>query len=284
MNRKLSFSGKNPTLYLVATPIGNLADMTYRAIDILKTVDVIYAEDTRNSRVLLDYYKIETKLECYHDFSTEDKALEIMELFKDGKSVALISDAGLPVVSDPGYKLVKLAIEKNIVVTTIPGPSAFISGLIASGLPPYPFQFFGFLDSKKSARLKALDSLKYFKGTLVFYEAPHRINETLSDMLEVLGDRDACVARELTKMYEEFIRGKISELKDLAYKGEIVIIVSGYNDTDLSLDVDYIKLILEHISLGYKPKEAIKEVSQMYNMDSKKLYSMFVEYKNNEAK
>ena len=204
MYRKKSFDG-TPILYLVATPIGNLEDMTYRAIHILKSVDKIYAEDTRNSRILLSHYDIKTHLESYHEFNQDIKTDVIVEELKSGKNIAIITDAGLPVISDPGYKIVKEAIKEGIAVSTIPGASAGISALIASGLAPKPYTFIGFLDSKSNTRKNELNEYKYLKSTLIFYEAPHRINETLKDVLEVLGDRDVCIARELTKKYEEYI-------------------------------------------------------------------------------
>ena len=210
-----SFDTDKAILYLVATPIGNLADISLRAIEILKSVDKIYAEDTRNSKVLLDYYSIKNTYESYHEFSQE-KTSKIIDELKSGMKIAIISDAGLPVISDPGYKLVRDAIDSGIAVSTIPGASAGISALIASGFVAMPYTFFGFLDSKESKRLIELNSLKFVDHTIIFYEAPHRIFDTLKNMLDVFGDREICIARELTKSYEEFIRGKISEIIKMA--------------------------------------------------------------------
>lgn len=282
LKRNYSFNHNRSILYLVATPIGNLEDITYRAVRILKEVDVIYAEDTRNSRVLLEHYNIKTPLYSYHEFNKELKNDEIIDLLKSGKNVAIISDAGNPVISDPGYNICTSAIKNDIAVTTIPGPSAFLSALVSSGLPPMPHTFYGFLDSKKTKRIEELNNIKYEKDTLIFYEAPHRIKECLIDMKEVLGDRYIVLARELTKKFEEYIRGSISEVIEIAdsLKGEMVLLVSGYKG-DVEENVDYIKKINELISLGYKSKEAIKEVSLMYHTDSKELYKKYILYKEN---
>ena len=277
-----SFDKEKGILYLVATPIGNLQDMTYRAVDILKSVDKIYAEDTRNSIVLLKHYNINTKLESYHEFNQDIKTDEIVNELEKGMKIAIISDAGLPVISDPGYKIVSAAIDANIAVATIPGASAGISALIASGLPPMPYTFYGFLDSKKTKRISELNNLKYIENTIIFYEAPHRIKETLEDILEVCGDRRCVIARELTKTYEEYIRGSIKELLEIdSIKGEIVLIVDGYKD-EVVKNIDPNSKIEELISLGYKPNEAIKEVSKLFNLSRKELYNSYIDYKNKE--
>lgn len=277
-----SFDKEKGILYLVATPIGNLQDMTYRAVDILKSVDKIYAEDTRNSIVLLKHYNINTKLESYHEFNQDIKTDEIVNELEKGMKIAIISDAGLPVISDPGYKIVSAAIDANIAVATIPGASAGISALIASGLPPMPYTFYGFLDSKKTKRISELNNLKYIENTIIFYEAPHRIKETLEDILEVFGDRRCVIARELTKTYEEYIRGSIKELLEIdSIKGEIVLIVDGYKD-EVVKNIDPNSKIEELISLGYKPNEAIKEVSKLFNLSRKELYNSYIDYKNKE--
>ncbi len=276
-----SFDNKN-VLYLVATPIGNLADITLRALEILKSVDIIYAEDTRNSLVLLKHYNITTHLESYHNYNEEEKTDLIINQLKDGMNIAIISDAGLPVISDPGFKIVKKARELGYPVSTIPGASAGISALISSGLAPLPYTFYGFLDSKESKRKAELNDLKYLKHTIIFYEAPHRIFETLNDMLEVLGDRNVVLARELTKKFEEYIIGNISDiLKEDSIKGEIVLMVEGYKE-EKEENVSYNEKIDELINLGYKPNDAIKEVAKMYNTDKKELYKEYVNYKNKE--
>lgn len=280
MRRIYSYNKDKGILYLVATPIGNMQDMTFRAVETLKSVDVIYAEDTRNSMYLLQHFNINTKLLSYHEFNKELKEDEIIERLKSGENVAIISDAGLPVISDPGFDIARAAIKNDIPVTPIPGASAGISGLIASGITPQPFTFVGFLDSKTTKRKKELEELKYLKSTIIFHEAPHRIKECLIDMQEVLGDRYVCIGRELTKKFEEFIRGNISELIEIAdnLKGEMVIIVEGYKETVEAKDP--ISEIDSLINLGYKPKEAIKEVATMLNLNKQDLYKKYIDIKN----
>lgn len=280
MKRTYSFSSDGATLYLVATPIGNLDDMTYRAIETLKKVSYVYAEDTRNSGILLKHFNITTPLRSYHEFNKEIKNDEIIDLLKSGNDIAIISDAGNPVISDPGFNICKSAIENDIKVTTIPGACAYITALVSSGIPPMPNTFVGFLDGKRTKRIDELIKYKFYDHTLIFYEAPHRIIETLEDMLEVFGDRYICLARELTKKFEELIRGNISEiLQDTSLlKGEMVIIVSGYVED--KEEINPIEKIETLISLGYKTNEAIKEVAKNYSIDRRKLYDEYVEYKN----
>lgn len=283
MIRQFSYQTDKAILYLVATPIGNLDDMTFRAIDTLKKVKRIYAEDTRNSRVLLDKFQIETPIHSYHEYNKELKEDEIINFLKDGNDVAIISDAGLPVISDPGFDIAKRAILEEIPVTPIPGASAGISGLIASGLAPQPFMFYGFLDNKKVKRQKELEDLKFIKSTLIFHEAPHRLYEMLEDVKEVLGNRQICIARELTKKFEEFIRGSVDDIltnKPLL-KGEMVIIIEGYKEDLTTISKDPIQMINDLIKLGYKSKEAIKEVALECNLDKRELYNRFVESKVN---
>lgn len=273
-----SFDKDKAILYLVATPIGNLKDMSFRAIEVLNEVDKIYAEDTRTSHVLLSHYEIHTKVESYHEFNQDLKSDQILKELESGMKLAIISDAGLPVISDPGYKLVALAIEHSIAVSTIPGASAGISALIASGLAPMPFTFYGFLDAKKTKREKELEDLKYISHTLIFYEAPHRILETLQDMLKVFGNRKVVLARELTKTFEEYNRGTIEEiLEDLPTKGEMVLLVEGYQEQ--TTEFHPLKRIDELISLGYKPNDAIKEVSKQTNTNRNELYKDYLEYR-----
>ena len=276
-----SFDKEKAILYLVATPIGNLEDMTFRAVRILKEVDKIYAEDTRNSGVLLKYYNINSKLESYHEFNQDLKSEQILNELKSGMKLAIISDAGLPVISDPGFKIAKDVIAEGIAVSTIPGASAGISALIASGIAPMPYTFYGFLDSKKSKRVKELEDIKFVNNTIIFYEAPHRIEETLVDMISVLGNRNACLARELTKSFEEYVRGTLEEIKqELPLKGEMVLIVEGYKENN-GVDNPFVR-IDELVSLGYKPNEAIKEVAKLANINRSDLYKDYLDYKNNK--
>lgn len=278
MIRKKSFDG-TPTLYLVATPIGNLEDITYRAIHILNDVDKIYAEDTRNSLVLLNHYQIKTHLESYHEFNQEIKTKDIIKELLSGMNIAIITDAGLPVISDPGFKIAKEARNLGIAVTTIPGASAGISALVASGLPPKPYTFYGFLDSKSSVRINELNNLKFLKSTIIFYEAPHRIIESLTDMRNVLGNRNAVIARELTKKHEEYICGTLDELINAEnLKGEMVVLVEGYKEETTAI-LNPNEKIDELISLGYKPNEAIKEVAKMMNQSRNDVYKAYASYK-----
>src|SRR5882724_8072654 len=200
------------TLYLVGTPIGNLEDITLRAIRTLKEADLIACEDTRHTKVLLDHYEINTRTISYHDHNELTRAPELILRLEAGEVVALVSDAGMPGISDPGHRLVNLCIRHEIEVVPIPGATAFVASLVASGLAAHPFRFGGFLPPKKMARRKELESLKEAAKTLVFYEAPHRIVETLEDIAEVMGDRMVVVAREVTKIHEEFVRGRCREV------------------------------------------------------------------------
>lgn len=218
-------------LFVVATPIGNLEDITHRAIRILSEVDLIAAEDTRQTKKLLTYYNILTPMTSYHKFNIRSKTGHIINHIKEGKKIALVSDSGMPGISDPGYELIKAAHENRIKVVPIPGPSAAITALAVSGLPTDKFIFLGFLQKKTGKRRKALKELADFDGTIVLYESPFRVIKCLQDILFVLGDREIVVARELTKIYEELVRGRTSEalkkFNEKAPKGEVVILVKG---------------------------------------------------------
>ncbi len=228
--RGIPTGGSPGKLYLVGTPIGNLEDITFRALRTLKEVDVIACEDTRRTQQLLNYYSIQTPTLSYHEHNELTRAPELIIQLEQGSHIALVSDAGMPVISDPGYRLVHLAVRHNIPVIPVPGASAFLAALAAAGLPVDKFRFLGFLPSRKSARRKALEELKTATKTLVFYEAPHRILETLEDVREALGDVPLVVAREVTKLHEEFLRGTASELvarlKKRPVKGEITVLVA----------------------------------------------------------
>ena len=217
------------TLYLVATPIGNLADITHRAIDVLNKVSLIACEDTRHTRKLLQHYGIPTKTISYHEHNEQERARQVIELLREGKDIAVVSDAGTPAISDPGFRLVRAAIENALTVVPVPGPSALITALIAAGLPTDEFFFTGFLPARSNARRTRLGELTSVPATLIFYEAPHRLAETLKDALEILGEREAVVARELTKLHEELRRGRLSELAEHYSneepRGEIVLLI-----------------------------------------------------------
>jgi len=217
------------TLYLVATPIGNLSDITHRALQVLRDVDLIACEDTRHTHKLLSHYGIITKTISYHEHNEQQRATQLVDQLKQGSSIAVVSDAGTPAISDPGFRLVRAAIESEVPVIPVPGPSALISALIAAGLPTDEFFFAGFLPPRSNARRARLTELQAVPGTLIFYEAPHRLAATLKDAYEVLGERDAVVARELTKVHEEIRRGRLSELSDHYEReeprGEIVVLI-----------------------------------------------------------
>ncbi|MGD0585864.1 MAG: 16S rRNA (cytidine(1402)-2'-O)-methyltransferase [Oryzomonas sp.] len=218
------------TLYILATPIGNLEDMTYRAVRILGEVDLIAAEDTRHSLKLLNHFGISKPLTSYFDHNQQFKGERILQALRQGRSVALISDAGTPCISDPGFNLVRAAVAEGIAVIPIPGPCAAVTALSASGLPSDTFTFAGFPPARQGKRRAFLNAMAPLPGTLVFYEAPHRLQETLRDMREVMGERQVVVARELTKIYEEFIRGTIGEVLAAVaqgkVRGEVVILVA----------------------------------------------------------
>ena len=216
------------TLFLVATPIGNLADISQRALEILNHVDLIACEDTRHTIKLLNHFGIKKPLQSYHEFNEEKKAQELTDKLSGGMTIAVVSDAGMPGISDPGYRVVRLCRSRGIPVLAIPGPNAAVTALAASGLPSDEFIFVGFLPAKKGARQEKLAEVASLTCTLVFYEAPHRIEAALEDMREVLGDREVCVAREITKVHEEYVFGKLSDVRSrITAIGEFVVVVGG---------------------------------------------------------
>jgi 16S rRNA (cytidine1402-2'-O)-methyltransferase len=247
-------------LYIVATPIGNLEDITFRAIRILKDVDLIAAEDTRHTRHLLDRYQIGTQLTSYHDHNKEEKAPVLVARILEGKNVALVSDAGTPGISDPGYFLINLAIDQDIPVVPIPGATAAIAALSVSGMPTDRFLFEGFLPPKHTARLKRLQDLVKEERTIIFYEAPHKIIKTVEDMLEIFGDRRAVATRELTKIHEETVRGTLSvilkRLTSGTIKGEFTIIVHGASAEPLKQDIDTAGYLRNLMPLLWPPKNS----------------------------
>jgi len=264
-------------LYIVATPIGNLEDITLRAIRILKEVDVIAAEDTRHTQKLLAKYDIRSQLTSYHDHNKEEKAPVLVARLLEGKNVALVSDAGTPGISDPGYFLINLAVHEHVAVVPVPGATAAIAALSVSGLPTDSFVFEGFLPSRHTARIRRLEELKDEKRTLVFYEAPHRINACLEDLLTVLGDRKAVVTRELTKLHEETVRGTLTEVADRvnksSSKGEFTIIVHGAVNETRNMDIDpkeYLKDLMLH--RGLTKKDAVAAAAKELGLPKKDLY------------
>ncbi len=267
-------------LFLVATPIGNLSEMSPRAVETLKQTDVIACEDTRNSQKLLSHFNIHVKTITYHNFNEKDSAKGILNLLEEGKNVALISDAGYPLISDPGYVLVNEVIARGFDIVTVSGPNACLNALVASGLPTTHYLFYGFLNSKASQARKELEALKDLPYTLVFYEAPHRIEKTLSNCLEILGDRKACLARELTKMHETYHRGTLSELCSLHdLKGEMVLIIEGQNEKK-ETDIDILlEKIDELVASGKRAKEAISQIAETYEVSRNGLYQAYLDHK-----
>lgn len=267
-------------LYLVATPIGNLEDITYRALRILNEVDFIAAEDTRHTLKLLNHFGISKTMISYYEHNIRQRGEEIIKRLKNGQNAALVSDAGTPAISDPGEDIVKLCSKENIKVVPVPGAVAAINALICSALPTSRFSFEGFLSVNKKSRIDHLNSVKNSKYTLIFYEAPHKLLNTLCDMLEYFGDRKLTVAREITKKYEEFlytnISGAISHFKETTPKGEFVLVIEGACDSENTSMFDNIS-ILEHINYyiqaGFDKKEAMKKVASDRGVSKRDIYA-----------
>ncbi len=267
------------TLYLVATPIGNLEDVTYRAVRLLREAGLIACEDTRQTRKLLDHYDIRTPTISYHEHNEAQRAEELLGKLLAGTTVALVSDAGTPLVSDPGYRLVARAVEEGIRVEPVPGSSAILAALTASGLPTDQFHFGGFLPAKSGQRRKALERLKDEEATLVFYEAPHRILAALEDIAAVLGARPAVVAREVTKLHEEFLRGTPAELKQAlearpSIKGEITLLV-GKAGRPAAPDTPLAEAVEECVRAGMPRMQAIKSVARSRGLSKREVYKAF---------
>lgn len=271
------------TLYLCATPIGNLEDMTFRAVRILKEVDVVAAEDTRHTRKLLTHFDIHTPLVSYHEHNKLGRGPELIERLLAGEDIACVSDAGMPGISDPGSHLAMLAIEAGITVTPVPGANAGLSALIASGLDTTEFHFIGFLSKQKKNRLETLARIKPIQGTLIFYESPHRLKDTLGELLTALGNRNIVAARELTKKFEEFRRGTIEELiayyKEEAPRGEFTLIVDGASEEEVQIVEETINMTVEQelimlMENGTEKKEAIRQVAKRRNMPKRDVYQI----------
>ncbi len=280
LKRENNYEGNSPLLYLVATPIGNKDEFTLRAINILKEMDYIACEDTRNSGLLFSKFDIKKHLISCREFNENEKAEEIISLLKEGKKVAYVSDAGYPGISDPGEKLVAKALENDIKVAIVNGPNAGLCALLASGLDTSHFTFEGFLPSKDSLAKKRLEQLKNWPHTLIFYEAPHRIERTLNMMKEAFGeDRKACVARELTKLHEEYIRGTFKEICEIdpeTLRGEMVICVEG-KEIKNEIDDNDIEESLKEALKTLSSKEAVKKVASDLNVGKNKVYDIFLE-------
>jgi 16S rRNA (cytidine1402-2'-O)-methyltransferase len=266
------------TLYLVATPIGNLADITHRAIDILTKVALIACEDTRHTRKLLQHYGIATRTVSYHEHNEQQRARELIEVIKRGDDVAVVSDAGTPAISDPGFRLVRAAIENDVPVVPVPGPSALITALIAAGLPTDEFFFGGFLPARSNARRTRFTELREVPGTLVFYDAPHRLSETLKDAYEVLGEREAVVARELTKLHEEIRRGRLRELAQHYTteepRGEIVLLIDrNVIETAENANVESVSSLVDQFERdGLDHRAALKKAARELGLSRAEAY------------
>lgn len=287
MQQQKSFK-ENDTgkLYLVPTPIGNLEDMTFRSIKTLQEVDVIASEDTRNTQKLLNHFDIKTKQMSFHEHNYKERIPELIEMITSGMSIAQVSDAGMPSISDPGHELVVSMREVGLPVVSLPGATAGVTALIASGLQPQPFYFYGFLGRKKSEQVKELEQMKHLSSTLIFYESPYRIGKTLKVMEEVLGsEREVVVCRELTKIHEEYTKGTITEMiafyDDATVKGECCLLVSGFTgEVPVEGEVEWAHLsILEHVTyemteMGLNKKDAIKKVAKVRDLKKQDVYKV----------
>ena len=267
------------TLYLCATPIGNLEDITYRTVRCLREADLIAAEDTRHTKQLLSAYEIDTPLTSYHEHNKAEKGPLLIQKLQEGTMLALVSDAGMPAICDPGSDLVRLAIEAGIPVVPLPGPNAGLTGLIASGMDTTRFTFIGFLPKTQKHRLPVLERIKQYEGTLIFYEAPHRIQHVLTEITAVLGDRQAVLCRELTKKYEQYMRGTLSQLQHelvaQGTRGEFVILVAGAepeNPAAADGNVDYASLVQELMDQGVDKKEAVRMVARRCGVPKRSVY------------
>lgn len=278
MIRNKSFENNKPLIYLIATPIGNLGEMSKRALDVIQEMDVIAAEDTRNTYSLLSHFGIKKELFSLREHNEIEASEHLLRLVKNGKKVAYVSDAGYPGISDPGYLLVKKAREEGIAVSTVSGSCAFINALVASGLPTDHFYFYGFLSKKGNEGKKALESLTDRPETLIFYESPHQIEETIKLLFSVFGDRTCVIARELTKLNEEYISGSLSELVNLDFKtikGEIVLVLEGQNaENELINDEKIQEKLRFYMSLGVTEKAAIQIAVEELKVPKNRVYKL----------
>lgn len=278
------------TLYLVATPIGNLEDITHRALRLLGEVELIACEDTRHTRKLLSHYGINTRTISYHDHNERERAAELLERLRQGADVAVVSDAGTPSINDPGFRLARLAIDHGLRVVPVPGASALISALVTSGLPTDEFFFGGFLPARSGARRARLSELRLLPATLIFYEGPHRIAATLRDAREILGEREAVVARELTKLHEEIARGRLSELAERfssaeSARGEMVLVIDrnviqNEGETDEPV-ASLATLVMEFENAGLDHRAALKKAARELGLSRDEAYRQLVAERGN---
>lgn len=278
MNQKNYENSKYGKLYLIPTPIGNLEDITLRAIKTLEMVDIVYAEDTRETNNLLKYLKITKKVESCHKYTEMKHKNKIIEILKSGKNIGYVTDRGTPLISDPGNIIVEEAISNGIIVISLPGPNALLPAINMSGLSNEKFLFYGFLNSKPSISKKELIELKDIKQTIILYESPHRLTATLKQILAVFGNRKIAIVREISKLYEEIIRDNIENILKISdnLKGEIVIVIEG-NTQEKEDKIDYNNEISKLIQSGYSKRDAVREVADKYNMSKNKLYNEFKE-------
>ncbi len=276
------FSNMLGTLYLVATPIGNLQDISLRALEILKTVDLIACEDTRHTRKLLTHFGISARLLSYHEHNEAERAEELAQFLADGKSIAIVTDAGTPGISDPSFRIVQKTSEIGAKIVPIPGAVAFVNALIVSGLPTDSVFFGGFLPSKRGERRSRLEEVKSIPATLCFYETPHRLTKSLADCAEILGNRKAAIARELTKLHEEIVRGNLKELaekfSEKQTKGEIVLVIERFEITNYELQIPNSKTIAERIKElekeGFDQKNALKKAAKEFGLSKSEAYRL----------
>lgn len=272
-----SYRDEKTKLYLVPTPLGNLDDITIRSIDVLKMVDVIFCEDTRVTKELLKHFEITKKLVSCHEYNENNMTEEAKKYLEAGKNIALVTDQGTPIISDPGYKVVSYLVSEGYDVVSLPGPTAFVPALTTSGLPPQPFLFYGFLNSKNNLREKELKNLQNIPYTMIFYEAPHRIQDMLQSLRDVFGNRKISIAREISKIYEEIYHGTIEEVQEEiknGIKGEMVVVVEGNSKIDFSnLTIEeHVELYIED---GLSSKEAIKKVALERNVPKSIIYNEY---------
>ncbi len=272
-----SYDNKN-AVYLIPTPIGNLDDISYRILETLKKVDVIFSEDTRVTNELLKYFDIKKTLISNHQYNETQNIEKAKNYLDEGKNIGIVTDRGTPIISDPGYPLTKSLIEEGYKVIALPGPTAFIPALIVSGIDPQPFYFHGFLNSKETKRKKELEDLKNIKAALIFYEAPHRIEKTLLNIREILGNRKISISREITKKYEEIYRGRLEEVIEeiKGAKGEMVIIVDGNHSENNYDNISIIEHVNLYIKEGKEKKEAMKLVAKDRNISKSDVYKEYL--------
>src|SRR5699024_9634351 len=267
---------KKGKLYICPTPIGNLEDITLRTIRILKEVDLVAAEDTRHTVKLLNHYDIKTSLISYHEHNLKERGIELIEKINNGFNIAQVSDAGMPGISDPGQDLINLAIKEDIEVIVLPGATASITALIASGLSTDQFIFKVFLSSKRSQRIRELEDIKNKKETIILYESPYRLIDTLNDMIDILGNRGIAIIRELTKLHEEVFRGNIEESIDKfstdIIRGEFVLVVEGSKEDNKEIGIDIKRELQKYMEEGYSKKSSVKIVSEKYDLPKNEVY------------